>query len=147
MGAVYLAQDLKLGEIMRIQGDGEKAIPYFNEALTNAREIGNKSSEIMILTNMGGAFVIMGEHEKAAIQLQNVIEMIGEAGNHFSLTEAHYFLAEALLGQNKITEALAAAKVSLKLSQKAENQETTAHAWRVLGVDFRQLRRKINHRK
>ncbi len=132
-----------LGEILRFQGDFESALTYFDEAIANAREIGNKSSEIMILSNMGGALVGAGEYEKADSHLQNVIEIIGDK-NHFSITEVYYFLAEALLGQNKSAEALAAAITALDLSEKAENQETSGEAWRVLGLISAKLRREIS---
>ena len=132
-----------LGEIMRLQGNYEAAIKHYNEALANAREIGNKSSEIMILTNIGGALVGADEYEKAEFQLQNVIEMIG-GKNHFSITEVYYFLAESLLGQNKNDGALAAAVTSLELSEKAENRETSGEAWRVLGLISAKLNEEIS---
>lgn len=129
-----LAQALNvLGEIMRLQGNGEKAAVHYDEALTISREIGNKNIEILTLSNMGGALLIAEEFEKAENLLQKVTEMIGDSG-HFILPETLRFLAEVLNGQNKNAEALDAARKSLKLSQAAENQENIAFAWRVLGL-------------
>ncbi len=122
-----------LAEIMRLQGDSEKAVSFFNEALTIAREIGNKGIEIMVLSNMGGALLITGEFDKAESLLRTVIEMIGDS-EHFILPETLRFLAEALNGQNKKTEAYDAVAKSLDLSQTAENKENIAGAWRVLGL-------------
>ncbi len=129
-----LAQALNiLGEIMRLQGDGERAAVHYDEALTISREIGNKNIEILTLSNMGGALLITEDFEKAENLLRKVTEMIGDSG-HFILPETLRFLAEVLNGQNKNAEALDAARKSLKLSQAAENRENIAFAWRVLGL-------------
>ena len=103
------------------------------DALKIAREIGNKNSEIMILSNMGGALIVSGDCEKAETHLNKTMQLIGDS-EHFILMETFQFLAEALHGQNKNADALRAAKRSLELSQKAENKGVIANVWRVLGL-------------
>lgn len=122
-----------LGEIRRQQGDGQKAIEFYDEALALMREIGNKSSEIMALSNRAGARLLTGDFERAETELRGVIATVGAAG-HFVLPETFCFLTQALLGQNKTASALEAGLKSLALAEKAGSREYTGNAWRVLGM-------------
>lgn len=122
-----------LGEIRRLQGDGEKAIVHFNESLAIAREIGSQTNELMILSNIGGVLLVSGDLDKAVNHLRKVVEKVGDSG-HFILPETLRFLAEALIHQNKKAEAIDAALKSLDISQKSEIRENIAGAWRVLGL-------------
>ncbi|NNE97460.1 MAG: protein kinase [Pyrinomonadaceae bacterium] len=121
-----------IGEQMRLRGNAPKAIEYYKQALSAAKEIGAKNSEVMIMSNMGGAEILLGDFVGAERSLRKVFELTGEQG-HFILPETYRFLAESLNGQGKTKEALESGKESLRLSQAAENNENVACAWRVLG--------------
>lgn len=122
-----------LGEIERLQGDGQKAIEYYDEALSIMKEIGSKSSEIMTLSNRGGARLLLCDFETAEADLNEIIEKVGDAG-HFTLPETYCFLTQALLGQRKYAEALEAAQKTMVLSEKSGSREYLGNAWRVLGI-------------
>jgi serine/threonine protein kinase/predicted ATPase len=122
-----------LGETARLRGDYAAAFARYQEALAIAREIGNRSGEILYLANLGGARVGLGEYEAAEADLHQTIEMATAAG-FIGLSENYRFLAEALLGQGKTAEALDSARRALELGREIENQEHVAEAWRVLGI-------------
>ncbi len=122
-----------LGVISHMQGQAERAIEYYNEALEIAREMDNKSGEIMILSNIGGAKVSLGKYIPAEEELKKLIKEVGEKG-HFLLYEMYRFLTEALIGQDKFHEALETANKTFLFSVETENQEATGEAWRVLGI-------------
>src|SRR5206468_2370458 len=122
-----------LGESARARGDYAAAIGYYQEAIAVACEIGSKESELLYVTNLAGARIGMGEAELPAAEadLKRVIAGGGLAA--FLYSETYRFLAEALLSQDKITEALEAARKALALGQETENQDNIGTAWRVLG--------------
>jgi len=122
-----------LGETARLRGDYAAAFARYKEALAIAREIGNRSGEILYLANLGGAHVGLGEYDDAESDLRQTIEMATAAG-FIGLSENYRFLAEALLGQGKVAEASEAARRALELGREIENQEHVAEAWRVLGI-------------
>ncbi|MBC7933182.1 MAG: hypothetical protein H7Z38_21675, partial [Rubrivivax sp.] len=70
---------------------------------------------------------------EAEADLRQSIEMATVAG-YIGLSENYRFLAEALLGQGRITEARDAALRALALGHEIENHEHIAEAWRVLGL-------------
>jgi tetratricopeptide (TPR) repeat protein len=121
-----------LGETARLRGDYAKAFGRYAEALQIAREIGNRNGEILYLSNIGGTRVGLGEYAEAESDLRQTIELATAAG-YVGISENYRFLAEALTGQGRLTEALEAARRALELGREIENQEHIAEAWRVLG--------------
>jgi tetratricopeptide (TPR) repeat protein len=122
-----------LGVQAYMQGDGKTALSYYEEALEIAREIGNKTGEIMEKSNIAGVRIYLEEYESAENELKTLIDEVGDKG-HFLVSEMYRFLAESLIGQGKLEEALETGKKSLYLSEETENQEAIAEAWRVLGI-------------
>ncbi|MFL6284863.1 MAG: hypothetical protein ACJ74Q_17100, partial [Pyrinomonadaceae bacterium] len=58
----------------------------------------------------------------------------GTAAGYVGLSENFRFLSEALVGQGRLEEAMAAARRALELGREIENQEHVAEAWRALGL-------------
>ena len=121
-----------LGEQMRLRGEPKQAIEYFEQALAAASEIGERSSVVMVTSNMSGAKVLLGDFREAEKTARKVFSLVGDAG-HFILPETYRFLAESINGQGKPEEALKSARKSLDLSNIAENNENIGSAWRVIG--------------
>jgi serine/threonine protein kinase/tetratricopeptide (TPR) repeat protein len=122
-----------LGETARLRGDYGLAFKRYQEALNIAREIGNRAEQMAYLGNLGAARLGLGRYSGAEDDLRQVIEMAGATG-YFGLSENYRFLAEALLGQDKIAEALETARIALALGQEAGGQEHIGGAWRALGM-------------
>jgi tetratricopeptide (TPR) repeat protein len=122
-----------LGETARLSGDYAAAFERYQEALAIAREIGNRNGEILYFSNLGGTRVGLGQYAEAEADLRQTIEM-GEAAGFVGLSENFRFLAEALVGQGRLEEAMLAARRALDLGREIENQEHVAEAWRALGL-------------
>jgi tetratricopeptide (TPR) repeat protein len=122
-----------LGESARSRGDYEAAVRHYQEAIAQAREIGNVESELLYLSNLGGAFVGLGRDRLAAAETHLKQVIAHERQQVFLFSETYRFLAEALLGQGKVAEALDAARRALALGERTENQDHIAAAWRALG--------------
>jgi tetratricopeptide (TPR) repeat protein len=122
-----------MGETARQRGDFPAAAKLYQEALAIAREIGEHTSQIICLNNLGGVRVGMGDHDAAIADLRQVITMAGPSGYQV-LSETYSFLAVACLGLGKTEEALEAAQRALYLGKKMENHELIAEAWRTLGL-------------
>jgi serine/threonine protein kinase/tetratricopeptide (TPR) repeat protein len=122
-----------LGETARLSGDYQAAFGRYQEALTIAREIGNRIGEILYFSNLGGTRVGLGQYAEAESDLRQTIEM-GTAAGYVGLSENYRFLAEAMVGQGRLVEALEAARRALELGREIENQEHVAEALRALGL-------------
>jgi hypothetical protein len=122
-----------LGETARLGGDYQAALERYQEALAIAREIGNRIGEILYFSNLGGTRVGLGLYAEAESDLRQTIEM-GAAAGYVGLSENYRFLAEALVGQGRLEEAMEAARRALELGREIENQEHVAEAWRALGL-------------
>ncbi len=124
---------ITMGETVRQRGDYPAAVNLYQEALAIAREIGERTVQIICLNNLAGVRVGLGNYDEAEADLRQVISMTGPSGYQV-LTETYSFLASACLGQGKVEEALEAAQRALALGQKTENHELMAEAWRTLGA-------------
>ena len=122
-----------LSAIAMSHEDYQKAAALYQEALIIAREIGQRLAEIVFLHNLGGARVGMGEHQAAEADLRQVIQM-AEAAGWGGLSATYSFLAQACLGQGRVTEALAVARQALELAQETDSQEDLGEAWCALGM-------------
>jgi len=123
-----------LGEHARLRGDYNAAAALYQEALKTAYETGNRNAEMVSLSNLAGARVGMGNYRVAEYDLRRVIrwaEIVGQGG---WLSGTYCFLAEACLGQDKVDEALAAARRALTLAQEIGAPALIGGAWRVLGI-------------
>ena len=121
-----------LGEVARTRRDHSRAIQCNEEALTITRNTGNREMERLCLNNLGGSFVGAGDFASAETHLRIAISMIGES-RWGGATEVYRLLSEALLGQGRGQEALAAAQTSLQLAQAVNRPENIGEAWRALG--------------
>ncbi|MBN1954491.1 MAG: tetratricopeptide repeat protein [Anaerolineae bacterium] len=122
-----------LGETYRASGNYDMAATLYWEALSIAVEIGNRAGEILYRSNLGGVRVGQGAYSEAEADLRAVIEMTASTGWGV-LSETYRFLAEALLGQGRLEQALDAARQALALAREAGQQEFIGAAWRALGM-------------
>jgi predicted ATPase/class 3 adenylate cyclase len=120
------------GVIAQGRGNYQAAFSYFQEALAIANEIGDRDGELVFLSNLGEARLKLGDFQGAEADLRKVIRVAESTGSG-GIADTYAFLAEACLGQNKVDEALAAAKRALELGLSEARQKLLAAAWRALG--------------
>ena len=123
-----------LGEHARLRGDYNAASALYQEALKIAYETGNRNSEMVFLSNLGGARVGMREYRVAEYDLRRIIRWAEIAGQGGWLSGTYRFLAEACLGQGKVDEALTTAQRALALGQEIGAPALVGGAWRALGM-------------
>jgi len=128
-----------LGTTVGAFGDYGMAVSIFQEALVIAREIGDHSGEMLCLSNLGGMQISLGDYQAAETSIQQAIHIAEAIGIKFP--EAYSFLAEAYLGQEKIEEALTAARRALAMAQAS--QEDIGGAWRALALVAAALREPV----
>src|SRR5262249_19167217 len=121
-----------LGESARFRGDHERAAELYQKALNVAREIGDRPSEMIYLSNLSGARLGLRQFRDAEADLRQVLALTSSPKT-CNLSETYSFLAEACLGQNKIPEAMSAAAHALTLAQSSGNEFDLGGAWRALG--------------
>ncbi|NIP28236.1 MAG: hypothetical protein GWO38_31605 [Phycisphaerae bacterium] len=126
-----------LGELARLQGDYRLAASYYHRAYLTLEEIGDISYAMVVLNNLGGVMVATEDYAAALVPLEEVIATVGR--RWLALPETYRFLAEAYLGLENGTAALAAIQKSMNLGRIQDNPEFTGHAWRVLGRVAAQL--------
>ncbi|MEW6735808.1 MAG: tetratricopeptide repeat protein [Acidobacteriota bacterium] len=85
-------------------GEYRKAIEYHEQSLTTAREIGDRKGEGNALCNLGNAYAALGDTHKAISYCYNL-----------------YNLAETLNTLGKLSQAIACAEESLKISELIED--------------------------
>ena len=121
-----------LGVIASALGDYGRAALRYKEALELARQHNITEAELEFRSNLGGAYVAQGYFEQGETELRQVIAATQGSG-FGDLSETYRFLAEALLGQGRLEEALAAGQRALTLGREVGSPEFIATAWRVLG--------------
>ena len=120
------------GESARVRGDCERAVGLYERALSIARQIGSRESEVIYLTNVSGARLGIQQFERAETDLRQAIGLTS-APNSCVLAETFVFLSEACLGLGKLAEAIKTAQKAIHLAQQSENPLNLGEAWRALG--------------
>ncbi len=119
-----------MGESARLQGNYRLAAHYYEEALAIAQKIQYRSRADLILSNLCGARISLGQYDAAAADLALLVARTEDSW--FGMSEALRFLAEAYLGQGRVTEALATGQRALTTAIESDPFER-GRAWRVLG--------------
>lgn len=121
-----------LGLVTELLGDYGAAVKRFREALTIAREIGERIGHVVYLGNLGGAHVRMEDYGRAESYLREAVELAG-GDVPAVMSELYRYLAEASLGRGRYAESLESALRALELGRQVGNPESVGAAWRVLG--------------
>ena len=89
-----------LGELVERQGDFEKALQLYQNAINLSDETGNKDKEIGYRANLGRAQVLLGAYDQAVETLEGLISSLPQ--KTYLLSEIYLSLAEAYLGQDRL---------------------------------------------
>lgn len=116
-----------------LYGDYSLASTMLHEALGISREIGSRVLEIYILSNLGPASNGLGHYAAAEAEARRGIAL-SEVSRMVVFSEFYGTLAEACLGQGRVTEALEAAQQALDTARAIEGPREVAAAWRALGM-------------
>ncbi len=120
-----------LGTHASERGDRPLAARLFEEALTLARQIGDRGQEVVTLVNVGWLGVLDNQPAQAYAPLGRAIS-ISEADGSFALSEAYRALARALSLDARLAEAISAAEKAITNAREAVSFDAGL-AWRALG--------------
>ncbi len=126
-----------LGNTMRLRGSADKAVALYLQAVDIVEAIGDAYRLLKYRTNLGIAYIEMGEFETAVSLLKQVItssESIGSMVSWHRMGVAHHFLALAYARQNKPISGLSAAHSGYEFAQKQQDKLLTAVVWRTFGT-------------
>ena len=132
----------QLGELAHWRGNSAAAIPLYREALSIAEAIGDSYASLFYHTNLGGAFVDVGEAESAQAVLQQVIDLaqdVSRVVHWIGLPKMYRFRAGAYLQQSELDAALTAVQAAMALSSGVGQGKSLGASWRLLGQIVAQL--------
>ncbi|MCK5793910.1 MAG: tetratricopeptide repeat protein, partial [Anaerolineales bacterium] len=135
---------MNLANTATLRGDFNEAVNLYQQSLDIFQETKNQDMIIGCLANLAAAKAGLGEHQQAEEYLRQVLE-ITKNWDWMGKPITCFLLAEACLGQNKLDEALEAAKESLVHAELTGAQQAVGAACRVLGKVASRLKIEVEH--
>jgi tetratricopeptide (TPR) repeat protein len=120
-----------IGEVRKLRGDFDGAIPFYKEALDGFRQIGHRDNELATLNNLGVVYVELQDYKTAESYLRQVTNLAGSK-DWWVLYETYLYLAQACFAQANLAEATIAAQRALEEGIKNEDKAVTGKAWSIL---------------
>lgn len=142
-GMLGFEEDMKahranLGAAHAMAGDPHSALPYFEQALRNAREDEDRPAESAALGNLGRAYYSFGDYEKAIEYNQDCSEVARETEEWRTEAQALGTLGESYAATDQYQEALRCFKNSRDVSRANRDLYTEARTLRKLGIFYRE---------
>lgn len=131
-----------LGATAYMQGDYLRAATIFEQCQQSYHHLGGKDNELLAASNLGGALAAAGEYEKAEHILRATLPSIQH--HRYESSNTCRFLAEALLGQGKLFEALSFAQQALNIAEQVQSPDLIGRALRTIGQVLSQTDTTIN---
>jgi DNA-binding SARP family transcriptional activator/tetratricopeptide (TPR) repeat protein len=116
-----------LGLAMQYTHRYDEAVPFYNEAIMLARELGHRSGEAATTINAALAQVLCGRADQAASACEATLELLDDIGDRAGTAYALYVLGLALHEQQRFDEALARYRACLAVSRSIELRDREAY--------------------
>lgn len=123
---------LNLANTVSLQGNYQRAIELYREALDTEVEISDPDWEWICLFNIAWTRIEMGDFVEAEGDLRNILGE-AESSGWFGLSMTNAYLANVCLKQGRMEDALPAAKKAVVLAKESGAKEFLGAAWRILG--------------
>ncbi len=126
-----------LGNTMRLRGNTEKAVALYLQAMEIVDAMGDVYNLLKYRTNLGIAYIELGEYKTAVSLLKKAItlsESVGLMVSWHRVGVAHHFLALAYVGQEKPISGLSEAHAAYEFAQRHKDKLLTAVVWRTFGT-------------
>ena len=126
-----------LGKSGRLRGDNEQAMPFYREALAIAATIGDRYHEMFYRVELGAAYIGLGRYDLAEKELVRVIRLADNSARFVQwrgMARVYRRLADAMLGQERMGEALAAAQQAYRQAVALADDRAIGVAWYGLGL-------------
>lgn len=124
------------GEKLHVQATRSSltaAIKKYEEALSLYRAAGDRSEQITVLINMGGAYRVLGEHEKALAYLNQVLQAAQALGNKNGQGQALMVISAVYRNLGEFEKALQSSNEALQLYQSTGEKNKEAIMLKAIG--------------
>jgi tetratricopeptide (TPR) repeat protein len=122
-----------IGEVHRTQGDFERAIPAYLQAIETWGSIGNAARVALALVGLGAARTESGDTGQGRADLLEAEERFAALGSTLYLPDLYRYLASADLAEGDLEAASRAAERSLEFARASQARHQEAATMRVLG--------------
>lgn len=131
----YLARCLSnVGNILRRQGELEKALELYEEALELFRRLHDRYGIAIMLNNIGEVYLDLGRVRQALPTLKEARSLAEAINFRLMLPETNYLLSSAYLLLDRPSTAFDYAEKALHLAEEIGNLSYAGMAYRGLGV-------------
>jgi tetratricopeptide (TPR) repeat protein len=122
-------------------GNFVEALPPFQQALAILREVGDRSGEAGILSNLGSVYLGLKRMREATQHTKEALNIAQELGDRETEQNALHQLGEICLVSKEPREALEFYKQALAVATEEKNQEAQADELVSMGMCYHQLER------
>ena len=126
-----------IGHVFQIQGNLEKALKYYQQALEINKKIGRKVGESTIIGNMGTVSQIQGHMEKSLKYYQLALKINREIGNKEGMADVFGNMGTVFQIQGNLEKSLKYYHQALKINRGIGNKEGEAINIGNIGVVYR----------
>jgi tetratricopeptide (TPR) repeat protein len=105
-------------------GDYDEAVRFGQEALTIARAVGDRGSEMVVTMAQGVTHTVRGELRDAAILLERIIELGGDLRHERLAARSRAHLADVLSQFGRFDEAIGHAETAVQIAEAADHPVT-----------------------
>jgi class 3 adenylate cyclase len=114
-------------------GDYDEAVRFGQEALTIARAVGDRGSEMVVTMAQGVTHIVRGELRDAAILLERIIELGRDLRHERLAARSRAHLADVLSQFGRFDEAIGHAETAVQIAEAADHPVTLYFALLDLG--------------
>ena len=118
-------------------GQPQRAIDFYQQRLTIAREIGDRRGEGNALGNLGNAYADLGQPQRAIDFYEQRLSIAREIGDRRGDAKACCNLRDALVKLGRLAEAIPLMELCVRFEQEIGHPDAEKHAARV--AELRQL--------
>jgi len=127
---------IDLGNLYDDQGDHDRALKLYKEALQLEREIGNESLQAICLNNIGAAYSQKGQYEDALTYYQQALQLREKSKVPQDIVEAVHNLGEASVEMGQYDQAIPQYMRALDLRRSMDDRRGAAIESYSLGTLF-----------
>jgi len=131
---------MNLGQLYGKQGDGEKAVQVYHQALQISQTLEEEQLEFSIWNNLGTVHTRMNQHQEAADCFQHSLELAQKLGDRQQEALALSNAGSSFHDLGQIELAVLCFENSLALSEELDDQYGMARASNNLGVLYEDLK-------
>lgn len=113
---------IRLGDFFSDKGDFNKAVDFYNNGLSIAREINNTGLTLRTLNNLAGEYAYMGDYARALSGYLDGIELAEEADNKEMLSIMNENIANLYASQKDYDHSLLFFKKVMKINTAIGNE-------------------------